>query len=79
MIEARTIARQALAGVGDADLGEWIETSPSGVVHIRRRLRAEEQAAAGIACARDIRGTTEERERVLRLVADAPYLAAMFR
>lgn len=79
MIESRTIARQALAGVGDASLGEWIETSPAGIVHVRRRLSHEEQTASGIACARDIRGTLEERERVLRLVADAPYLAGMFR
>lgn len=79
MIEARTIARQALAGVGDPSLGEWIETSPAGIVHVRRRLSEAEQAASGIACARDIRGTLEERERVLLLVADAPYLAGMFR
>lgn len=78
MIESRLIARRGLYGVGDPELGEWIEDG-RGVVHVRRRLTPAEQAAAGIPGVRDIRGTTEERDRIALLLVDAPYLVGMFR
>ena len=63
-----------MAGVGDASLGEWVERRPR-VIHIRRRLSAEEQRVVG--GARDIRGTNEEVERMKALLDDAPHLAGL--
>lgn len=62
------IAQRALEGVGDASLGEWIETgSPgSGVVHVRRRLSSREATNRGIVV-RDIRGTPEEARRLAKV------------
>lgn len=60
------LAREVLSGCGDASLGEWVERDRP-VLHIRRRLTAEE--AAGIGPVLDIRGTdeAEARMRVMRL------------
>jgi hypothetical protein len=75
--DALGIARAALAGIGDARLGEWTEDGAGGVVHVRRRLAPAELELAGIGPEpRDVRGTPEERERLARLVLDAPHLAA---
>jgi len=68
------IALNALRGAGDAGRGEWLESGPRGIVHIRRRLSASEQETFGIPEVRDIRGTEEERERLTALIADAPHL-----
>ena len=69
------IARRALEGVGDAELGEWTEDgSPgSGVVHVRRRLSHREATNRAIVV-RDIRGTEEELRR-LSVVARELQLA----
>jgi hypothetical protein len=77
MIESASIARQALVGVGDSALGEWRDHG-RGVVHLRRRLSVEEQAAFGIAAVIDVRGTRDERDRLTALLVDAPYLAGLF-
>jgi len=55
-----------LKGVGDPALGEW-EQIGEIAVHLRRRLTAKEMAYAGITEVRDIRGTTEQAERIDRL------------
>lgn len=70
------VARRALAGVGDALLGEWLELGRAGVVHVRRRLTPAE--AARVNPLRDVRGTSEETERIRRLLNDAPHLRAFF-
>lgn len=62
----RRHAKAAIYGVGDARLGEWTEeyTNPNGLrlVHIRRRLKPEEQQLVGPAI--DIRGTNESDRRM---------------
>jgi len=68
------IALNALRGTGDASRGEWLESGPRGIIHIRRRLSASEQEIFGIPEVRDIRGTEEERERFTALIAAAPHL-----
>ena len=70
---AEEMALAALAGVGDAALGEWRE-GPRTAFHVRRRLTAEEAKLAGNLTVRDIRGTQEERKRFALLFAEAPYL-----
>ena len=63
-------AREALSGVGDALVGEWVErgpidlpTAPGQIVHIRRRLTAKEQGKVGPLI--DYRGTQEFRSRAV--------------
>lgn len=56
----------ALAGVGDADLGQWIEDAP-GAFHIRRRLTPREVALGAIGEVLDIRGTEEAARRIQRI------------
>ena len=68
------MAFDALFGVGDAQLGEWVEQGDGGVVHVRRRLSVLE--AARVNTVRDIRGTPEERERLVRLSHEVPALSA---
>ncbi len=68
-------ARRQLAGVGDADRGEWAEFNPRArVFHLRRRLTVAEERVTGPAV--DIRGTPEAAERIRRipaaLLADVP-------
>lgn len=70
------LASRALAGVGSPSLGQWVERSEAAV-HIRRRLSARE--AALVNPLRDVRGTPEERERLTRLLADAPHLGPVLR
>jgi hypothetical protein len=70
----RDIARRQLNGVGDARLGQWEEHSPTGVLHLRRRLAVDEQALVGDVL--DIRCTPEARARAVRLgplLARLPY------
>lgn len=74
---AWSMAERALAGVGDASLGEWRQRGNGGVVHIRRRMTAIEDAQVGPLL--DIRGTAQERARLYRLAKDAPQLAAFIR
>lgn len=66
-----TIAEHAIRAVGDASLGEWRApgTAGSGVVHLRRRLTAEEAATYGHVV-RDIRGSDEEQVRLARVYAE---------
>jgi len=71
------MAERALQGVGDPALGEWREDGNRGVVHIRRRLSAEERASAGNLGVRDIRGSNEERARLRALFRDAPHLRGL--
>lgn len=70
------MAERALRGVGDAGLGEWRKQGQIAV-HIRRRLTDAERKAAGDLQVRDIRGTPEERQRLARLLRDAPHLRSM--
>lgn len=70
---AWAMAERALRGVGDAALGEWRERGRIAV-HIRRRLTDAERQAAGGLQVRDIRGTPEERQRLVRLVREQPQL-----
>lgn len=60
---------EALAGVGDASLGEWIEHG-NIAMHVRRRLSAAEQAIIGDI--RDIRDTPEARTRHARMIPHLP-------
>lgn len=69
LVRRDTIAREILEGLGDADLGEWVEEG-SLALHVRRRLSEDE--ARGIGPALDIRGTPDARERVRRLVGQIP-------
>lgn len=55
------MARRALRDVGDADFGEWHHWT-GRAYHLRRRLSADEAARVGTV--RDIRGTTEARDRL---------------
>jgi len=55
----------ALTGVGDANLGEWVEWT-GRAFHLRRRLSAAEAPLVGPVL--DIRGDTAEVERRLRPV-----------
>jgi hypothetical protein len=48
------------------------------VYHVRRRLSEIEQDEYGIPCARDIRGSTEETDRLVMLLDEAPHLAQFF-
>jgi len=75
MALAKEQAIKALAGVGDAALGEWHEVG-SMAYHVRRRLSAAECAESGLVM-RDIRGTGEERKRVRALLRDAPQLRGL--
>lgn len=50
-------AMRALHGVGDHDLGQWLER-PRAVLHIRRRLSLAEVLATGMVM-RDVRGTPD--------------------
>jgi hypothetical protein len=60
--EAVLRAERALARVGDATLGEWLEQG--GVAwHLRRRLSAAEVARSGLTV-RDIRHTPEAEQRL---------------
>lgn len=70
---AKALAERAVRGVGDPALGEWREVGPTGIVHIRRRLTAQERADAGGLEVRDIRGTEEEQRRLKRLFREAPH------
>ena len=64
------MALSALDGVGDPKLGQWIEQTFCAS-HVRRRLTHRE---AGGMTLRDIRGTLEERTRLLCLAEARPEL-----
>ena len=56
-------ARRALKGVGDAQLGEWVERRRDhsmNFLHIRRRLTEEEAEIVGPVI--DVRGTARHEE-----------------
>lgn len=59
------VAQRLLSGVGDAAAGEWLEAGEQ-VIHLRRRLTTQE-AERWAPELRDVRGTSEARERVARL------------
>lgn len=69
---SEVMAHRALAGVGDARLGEWFERGRQGIVHVRRRLAEHE--AARVNELRDVRGTPEQSLRMAQLLKAAPYL-----
>lgn len=77
---AWALADSALAGVGDAQLGEWREvgarTPVAHTVHVRRRMADKERAGLQV---RDIRGTPEEAQRQARLLRAAPHLGPVLR
>jgi hypothetical protein len=76
--QSEAMALRALRGVGNARSGQWTERGRAEVVHVRRRLSANEAAIVGEVV--DIRGTPEERERLLALVAEAsPRISAWVR
>lgn len=54
-------ARKALDGVGDAELGEWVEIGERAV-HLRRRLSEHEAGVVGPVM--DVRGTPEAEQRL---------------
>lgn len=62
----RKAALRALAGVGNARLGEWHEDSPRAY-HVRRRLSLLEQQHVGEVL--DLRGTVESRVRLDRFMS----------
>lgn len=64
----RTQALAALAGVGDASLGEWEEWT-GRAYHVRRRLSASESSVVGPVI--DVRGLPEGLRRVANMT---PYL-----
>jgi hypothetical protein len=55
-------ARAALDGVGDASLGEWIETGRTAA-HLRRRL-SDAEVEAGAFKVVDLRGTPDAEARL---------------
>jgi hypothetical protein len=59
-------AAELLAGLGDAQLGEWREWT-GAAYHLRRRLTAAE--AVDVGPVRDVRRTPEARRRALALGA----------
>jgi len=69
---AKQFAEQALAGVGDAALGEWHEASPMAY-HIRRRLSVAEALERGLVVT-DMRGTAAGAVRLEKLFAQHPQL-----
>ena len=66
-------AEEQLAGVGNAQLGEWREVGDRAV-HLRRRLSLEEAALVGPVV--DVRGSWEHSKRVNRI---RRYLPAAMR
>lgn len=75
---AREKAIAALAGAGDAALGEWFEVGNNDVFHVRRRLSEDERKLAHNLQVRDIRGTPEEKGRMSALLYECPQLTAFF-
>lgn len=67
----RSLAMDALAGVGDETLGQWEEWT-GRAFHVRRRLRNKEQE--GIGQAVDIRGTAEGRNRINAAMIACPHV-----
>ena len=66
MSDSRFLAVQALAGVGDATLGEWQFAGEKPLVwHVVRRLSEAERERFGVPDPIDIRGTAEEERRLL--------------
>lgn len=72
------LARSALEGRGDAQLGEWMETS-TVTFHLRRRLSAEERRLAGDLEVLDERGTASGRERLDGVFKLYPFLRVVGR
>jgi hypothetical protein len=73
---------EALHGVGDAKLGEWVEPPDEWrtAYHIRRRLTPQEELVTGPV--KDVRGTPEALERVevvLRQCPNRPHLWKLVR
>jgi hypothetical protein len=60
-VNLEAVIREALAGVGDASLGEWWDRRPHAI-HCRRRLRPEEWGEQ--AWGQDLRGTAAGARRL---------------
>lgn len=74
----RRLAIAALAGVGDAALGEWHDDR-ARAYHVRRRLSAAEAARFVPGGVRDLRGTAEAVSRLEAAIANGlPQAAAEF-
>jgi hypothetical protein len=66
-----------VAGVGDAELGQWEGIfGRSDVWHVQRRLTADERERFGVPEPVDVRGTDEEQRRIAAVLAEAPHLLA---
>jgi hypothetical protein len=70
----QAITYAALAGVGDASAGEWVEWTGANrkTCQVRSRLSAVESLVTGPP--RDIRGTPEAMARIERVHKVAPYI-----
>jgi len=66
------LARAALAGVGEASLGEWDEYG-GFAFHVRRRLSVTEAASVGPVV--DVRGTPDGRRRCAAMARYVPAAA----
>ena len=69
--ESEQAAVDMLGGVGDADLGEWLERGAGGIVHVRRRLSDQEAELVGMV--RDVRCTREADRRYREIIAAAGF------
>ena len=67
----RRASRKALAGVGDADLGEWEEFT-GYAFHVRRRLSKAEEGLVG-----DVVDVRDTPEAVHRFEAMRPVLSGV--
>jgi hypothetical protein len=71
------IALDSIAAAGDESAGQWEADGSSGIVHVQRRLSSAERVEFAVPDPYDIRGTREERDRVLAVLAEAPHLAGV--
>jgi hypothetical protein len=77
---SRALALEALSGVGDKRLGQWVDEQGMGrgIVHVVRRLTEEEREEFSVPEPYDIRGTDEEQRRIAAVLAEAPHLRRAF-
>lgn len=78
LAQSKRICFDALRGAGDAALGEWESAGDRvGIWHLRRRLSESEREQFDVPAPNDIRGTDEERVRIARVLAEAPYVRGL--
>ena len=71
MKQAKLAAENALSGVGEPAVGEWVEMHTA--YHIRRRLKFREQLEFGVSLL-DIRGSEEAKKRALNIMRVVPNI-----